>query len=95
MAQAVEQANWNQATTAAKQLMEAAHALGMAVELTENLWRWPAGNDALKAETENAEKILMESGDLIQAMRELAMRLDRTAFQYTPERSGTGWWNAR
>lgn len=90
----VKQANWNQASMAAEQLMLAARHLAEAVSLVENLHRFPTGSDVLKAEEQNADEILSQAPELVQAIREIGLRFERNAGQYD-----TGefpkWWDIR
>lgn len=91
---APKQRHWNQASEASQQLLAASQHLAAAVCLIENMWRFQSGADALKAEEENAEKIIAAGEDVVRAMREIALRFDRNAIQSEPDIEFPNWRDA-
>ena len=83
--------HWNDASEASQQLLIASQHLAAAVALVENMWRFQAGADALKAEEENADRIILGSEDIVRAMREIALRFDRNAIQSEPDIEFRNW----
>ncbi len=87
----MKQQYWNDASEASQQLLVASQHLAAAVSLIENMWRFPAGADILKAEEANADKIILESEEVVRAMREIALRFDRNAIQSEPDIEFRNW----